>query len=130
MINIFNKNKKYQTTFDKVAGLNNAWGVKPKGFMDEEEKDLSINLIKEELSELIEAMDNNNAVEVLDACVDLCFVVMRIPHILEMNFDGAFDEVLRSNYSKFGDDGKPVYRDDGKIMKGKNYSPPKLDIFV
>lgn len=84
-------------------------------------------LIKEELKELDES---ETAVEALDAIVDICWVVMGLGYSLGFDMVGAIEEVYKSNMSKLGEDGKPILREDGKILKGPNYFKPDLRRFT
>ena len=88
--------------------------------------DLRYELIREELEELKEAMDEKDIVGVADALSDLLYVVYGAGHSFGIDLDNCFNEVHRSNMSKLGADGKPIYREDGKVMKGENYSPPDI----
>lgn len=89
---------------------------------------LRINLIDEELRELFNAVSDNNLTEIADALVDIQYVLSGTVLAFGMQniFDEMFDEVHRSNMSKLGPDGKPIYREDGKILKGPKYSKPNL----
>lgn len=89
--------------------------------------DLRYRLIKEEFEELVFATDHEQR---LDALADLLYVVYGTAIVLDYDIDGAFREVHRSNMSKLGADGKPMYRNDGKVLKGPNYSKPNLKPFV
>lgn len=84
-------------------------------------------LIQEELNELREAMDNKDLVGVADALTDILYVTYGAGHAFGINLDECFLEVQRSNMSKLGPDGKPMYREDGKVMKGPNYKEPDLE---
>ena len=88
------------------------------------------NLIKEELDELKKAIDNKDLLEVADALTDILYVTYGAGHAFGINLDKCFDEVQQSNMSKLGDDGKPIYNDKGKVMKGPNYFKPDLTKFV
>jgi len=92
--------------------------------------DLRYELIREELEELKQAMDNKDIVEVADALTDLLYVVYGAGHSFGINLDLMFAEVHRSNMSKLGEDGNPIHRDDGKVMKGPNYTPPNLKFMM
>ena len=87
---------------------------------------LRVDLIEEELNELKEAIKNNDIVEVADALTDILYVTYGAGHSFGVNLDKCFDEVQRSNMSKLGEGGNPIYNDSGKVMKGPNYSPPDL----
>lgn len=87
---------------------------------------MRVKLIREELKELIEAIKDNDIVEVADALTDILYVTYGAGHAFGVDLDACFAEVQRSNMTKLGADGKPVYRDDGKVIKGPNYSEPDL----
>lgn len=87
---------------------------------------LRIDLIEEELDELKEAIKNNDLVEIADALTDILYVTYGAGHAFGLDLDACFKEVQASNMSKLGEDGKPIYRDDGKILKGPNYFTPDL----
>ena len=88
---------------------------------------LRYDLINEELKELFEAMGKKDIVGVADALTDILYVTYGAGHAFGINLDNCFLEVQRSNMSKLGLDGKPIYREDGKVMKGPNYKEPDLD---
>ena len=91
---------------------------------------LRIDLIKEELEELKEAMNNNDLLEVADALTDILYVTYGAGHAFGIDLDQCFDEVQNSNMSKLSEDGKPIYNEAGKVMKGPNYFKPDLSKFV
>ncbi len=91
---------------------------------------LRIDLIKEELEELTEAMTNKDLLEVADALTDILYVTYGAGHAFGINLDKCFDEVQNSNMSKLDENGKPIYNDSGKVMKGPNYFKPDLSKFV
>ena len=91
---------------------------------------LRYDLIKEELEELKLAIDNNDIKEVADALTDILYVTYGAGHAFGINLDKCFDEVQNSNMSKLGLDGKPIYNENGKVMKGPNYFKPDLKKFV
>ena len=91
---------------------------------------LRINLIKEELNELEEAVENDDLLEVADALTDILYVTYGAGHAFGINLDGCFEEVQRSNMSKLDKDGNPIYNDHGKVLKGPNYFEPNLKKFV
>ena len=91
---------------------------------------LRIDLIKEELDELKEAMDNKDLLEVADALTDILYVTYGAGHAFGINLDKCFEEVQDSNMSKLGLDDKPIYNEKGKVMKGPNYFKPNLNKFV
>lgn len=89
---------------------------------------LRSELLREENEEYLEACENNNLVEIADALGDSLYIILGtiIAHGMQYKIEEIFDEIHRSNMSKLGEDGKPIYREDGKILKGKNYSKPDL----
>ena len=91
---------------------------------------LRYSLIKEELNELKEAMDKNNLKEVADALTDILYVTYGAGHAFGINLDACFIEVQSSNMSKLGKDGKPIYNEHGKVLKGPKYFKPNLSKFV
>jgi len=90
--------------------------------------DLRFNLMKEENEEYLEAVQNNDLVEVADALGDMLYILCGtiLEHGLQHKIEEVFDEIQRSNMSKLGEDGKPIYREDGKVMKGPNYFKPNF----
>ena len=88
------------------------------------------SLIKEELNELKEAIDKNNLKEVADALTDILYVTYGAGHAFGINLDACFTEVQSSNMSKLGKDGKPIYNEHGKVLKGPKYFKPDLSKFV
>ena len=91
---------------------------------------LRYSLIKEELNELREAIDKNNLKEVADALTDILYVTYGAGHAFGINLDACFTEVQSSNMSKLGKDGKPIYNEHGKVLKGPKYFKPNLSKFV
>ena len=91
---------------------------------------LRIDLIKEELEELTVAMNKKDLLEVADALTDILYVTYGAGHAFGIDLDSCFEEVQNSNMSKLGSDGKPIYNDTGKVMKGPNYFKPDLSKFV
>ena len=91
---------------------------------------LRVSLINEELEEFKEAIKNNDLKEAADALTDILYVTYGAGHAFGINLDECFDEVQRSNMSKLGKDGKPIYNDDGKVMKGPKYFKPDLNKFL
>ena len=121
------------TNFEKVKLFMNTYGqeVKDKAeFSDAKTNKLRIDLIKEELEELTQAMKDNNLLEVADALTDILYVTYGAGHAFGIDLDKCFDEVQNSNMSKLGEDGKPIYNDSGKVMKGPNYFKPDLLKFI
>ena len=91
---------------------------------------LRIDLIKEELEELTEAMNNKDLLEVADALTDILYVTYGAGHAFGIDLDKCFEEVQNSNMSKLDENGKPIYDDSGKVMKGPSYFKPDLSKFV
>ena len=91
---------------------------------------MRIDLIKEELEELTEAMQDENLLEVADALTDILYVTYGAGHAFGIDLDKCFEEVQNSNMSKLGEDGKPIYNEAGKVMKGPNYFKPDLSKFL
>ena len=121
------------TNFKKVALFMNSFGqeVKTKASLSSEKiNNLRINLIKEELEELSIAIKQKNIIEVADALTDILYVTYGAGHAFGIDLDKCFDEVQRSNMSKLNADGKPIYNENGKVMKGPNYFKPNLSKFV
>ena len=98
----------------------------PIADLGESKKLLRFNLMKEENEEYLEAVQNNDLVEIADALGDMMYILCGtiIEHGLQDKIEAVFDEIQRSNMSKLGEDGKPIYREDGKVMKGPNYFKP------
>ena len=121
------------SNFDKVGTFMKTFGqeVKTKpSFSSDKINKLRIDLIKEELGELQEAMKNNDLLEVADALTDILYVTYGAGHAFGINLDKCFDEVQNSNMSKLGENGEPIYNESGKVMKGPNYFKPDLSKFV
>ena len=121
------------TNFEKVKLFMDTYGqeVKDKAkFSDEKTNKLRIDLIKEELEELTQAMNDKNLLEVADALTDILYVTYGAGHAFGIDLDKCFDEVQNSNMSKLGEDGKPIYNESGKVMKGPNYFKPDLLKFI
>ena len=121
------------TNFNKVGTFMKTFGqeVKTKpSFSTEKINKLRVNLIKEELSELTEAMNNKDLLEVADALTDILYVTYGAGHAFGINLDKCFEEVQNSNMSKLDENGKPIYNEHGKVMKGPNYFKPNLSKFV
>ena len=115
--------KKFMETFGQIVR------TKPQ-FPDERTMQLRFDLIKEELSELENAMKTKNLKEIADALTDILYVTYGAGYAYGINLDKCFKEVQRANMSKLGNDGKPIYNENGKVMKGPNYSEPNLKQFV
>ena len=94
--------------------------------------DLRFNLMKEENEEYLEAVENNDIVEIADALGDMLYILCGtiLEHGLQHKIEEVFDEIQRSNMSKLGEDGKPIYREDGKVMKGPNYFKPNFSAIL
>ena len=121
------------SNFNKVGTFMKTFGqeVKTKpSFSTDKINKLRIDLIKEELDELQEAMKNNDLLEVADALTDILYVTYGAGHAFGINLDKCFDEVQNSNMSKLGENGEPIYNESGKVMKGPNYFKPDLSKFV
>ena len=121
------------TNFNKVGVFMKTFGqeVKNKPSLSIEKiNQLRISLIQEELDELKEAMANNDLLEVADALTDLLYVTYGAGHAFGIDLDKCFNEVQNSNMSKLGANGKPIYNELGKVMKGPNYFKPDLSKFV
>ena len=121
------------TNFQKVKTFMQTFGqdVKSKpAFSTDKINDLRYNLIKEELEELKQALDNKDLLEVADALTDILYVTYGAGHAFGIDLDKCFDEVQNSNMSKLGSDGKPIYNDAGKVMKGPDYFRPDLSKFL
>ena len=121
------------TNFDKVGNFMKTFGqeVKTKpSFSTDKINKLRLNLIKEELSELTEAMNNRDLLEVADALTDILYVTYGAGHAFGINLDKCFEEVQNSNMSKLDENGKPIYNEHGKVMKGPNYFKPDLSKFI
>jgi len=119
----FESVKKFMETFGQE--------IKEKaGFPDDKITSLRYELIKEELDELKDAIDSKDIKEVADALTDILYVTYGAGHAFGINLDKCFEEVQNSNMSKLGTDGKPIYNDKGKVMKGPNYFKPDLNKFV
>ena len=121
------------TNFEKVRQFMQTFGqeVKTKSsFSDEKTNKLRLDLIKEELEELKNAMESKDLLEVADALTDILYVTYGAGHAFGINLDKCFDEVQNSNMSKLGNDGKPIYNESGKVMKGPDYFKPDLSKFL
>ena len=119
----FNKVKVFMETFGQE--------VKSKAsFPDQKIQNLRYDLIKEELDELKEALDQKNLKEVADALTDILYVTYGAGHAFGIDLDRCFAEVQNSNMSKLDENGKPIYNENGKVMKGPNYFKPNLQKFI
>ncbi|MGH2665365.1 hypothetical protein [Flavobacterium sp.] len=106
-------------------GINN----EPTGDLGESKNVLRFNLMKEENEEYLEAVQNNDIVEIADALGDMLYILCGtiLEHGLQHKIEAVFDEIQRSNMSKLGENGKPIYREDGKVLKGPNYFKPNFE---
>ncbi len=121
------------TNFNKVGIFMKTFGQEVKkepSFSTDNINQLRISLIQEELDELKEAMDNKDLIEVADALTDLLYVTYGAGHAFGIDLDKCFNEVQNSNMSKLGEDGKPIYNEKGKVLKGPNYFKPDLKKFL
>ncbi len=121
------------SNFNKVKDFMSIYGQEIKNnaeFPDKKIIELRLKLIQEELNEFKEAIKNKDIIEVADALTDILYVTYGAGHSFGINLDKCFDEVQRSNMSKLGEDGKPIYNEFGKVMKGPNYSKPDLKQFL
>tara|TARA_B100000131_G_scaffold287755_1_gene298625 strand:- start:58 stop:429 length:372 start_codon:yes stop_codon:yes gene_type:complete len=121
------------TNFEKVGLFMKTFGQEVKnkpGLSSEKINNLRISLINEELDELKQAMKNKDLKEAVDALTDILYVTYGAGHAFGVNLDKCFDEVQKSNMSKLGDDGKPIYNEAGKVMKGPGYFKPDLSKFI
>ena len=121
------------TNFEKVGIFMKTFGqeLKTKSELSSEKTNkLRISLIEEELEELKLAIKDNNIKDVADALTDILYVTYGAGHAFGINLDKCFEEVQNSNMSKLGDDGKPIYNEHGKVMKGPSYFKPDLNKFI
>jgi len=121
------------TNFNSVKKFMEVFGqeVKTKAeFPSEKIVRLRYNLIKEELDEFEQALKNKDLKEVADALTDILYVTYGAGHAFGIDLDKCFDEIQRSNMSKLGDDGNPIYNEHGKVMKGPKYFQPDLAKFI
>ena len=121
------------TNFEKVGLFMSTFGqeVKTKSELSSEKiNSLRLSLIQEELDELTKAINENDILEVADALTDILYVTYGAGHAFGINLDKCFEEVQNSNMSKLDENGKPIYNEHGKVMKGPNYFKPDLSKFV
>ena len=121
------------TNFEKVGLFMKTFGqeVKTEASLSTNKiNSLRISLIKEELEELKKAISDNNIVEIADALTDILYVTYGAGHAFGVNLDKCFNEVQESNMSKLGEDGKPIYNEQGKVLKGPKYFKPDLSKFL
>ena len=120
------------TNFEKVGIFMKTFGQEVKdrpSFSTEKINNLRVSLIEEELKELKDAMESKDLLEVADALTDILYVTYGAGHAFGINLDKCFDEVQNSNMSKLDSNGKPIYNDFGKVMKGPNFFKPNLKKF-
>ena len=121
------------TNFEKVGLFMKTFNQEVKtssGLSGEKINTLRINLISEEFEELKKAISDNNIVEIADALTDILYVTYGAGHAFGINLDKCFNEVQESNMSKLDQDGKPIFNEHGKVMKGPNYFKPDLSKFL
>ena len=121
------------TNFEKVGLFKKTFNQEVKtssGLGSEKINTLRINLISEEFEELKKAISDNNIVEIADALTDILYVTYGAGHAFGINLDKCFNEVQESNMSKLDKDGKPIFNENGKVMKGPNYFKPDLSKFL
>jgi predicted HAD superfamily Cof-like phosphohydrolase len=121
------------TNFEKVKVFMKTFGqdIKQQASLSTEKiNSLRISLIEEELDELKQAMKEKDIKEVADALTDILYVTYGAGHAFGIDLDKCFDEVQNSNMSKLGEDGKPIYNESGKVMKGPNYFKPDFNKFI
>ena len=126
MIKQLNAVKEFHTAFE--IGFSES----PKSDLGESKNILRFNLMKEENEEYLEAVQNNDLIEIVDALGDMLYILCGtiIEHGLQHKIEAVFDEIQRSNMSKLNHDGKPIYREDGKVMKGPNYFKPDFSKII
>ena len=115
--------KKFMETFEQEV-------KQSPSFPTEKIQELRIKLIEEEFLELKEAIKSKDIKEVADALTDILYVTYGAGHAFGIDLDGCFDEVQRSNMSKLDENGKPIYNEDGKVLKGPNYFKPNFEKFI
>ena len=121
------------SNFNKVKTFMETFGQEVKNkpsFSTDKINSLRYDLIKEELEELKAAMESKDLLEVADALTDILYVTYGAGHAFGIDLDKCFEEVQNSNMSKLGEDGKPIYNESGKVMKGPRYFKPNLTKFV
>lgn len=122
-----------QKQLDAVKLFHTTYGLgvsnEMKGDIGKQKSMLRFELMKEENEEYLEAVKNNDIVEIADALGDMLYILCGtiLEHGLQHKIESVFDEIQRSNMSKLGEDGKPIYREDGKVMKGPNYFKPNFE---
>jgi len=121
---------------DAVALFHTTYGLgvsqTPRADLGTSKNELRFNLMKEENEEYLEAVKNNDLTEIADALGDMLYILCGtiLEHGLQHKIEEVFDEIQRSNMSKLGEDGKPIYREDGKVMKGPNYFKPDFSKII
>ncbi len=131
--NITQKINDMQKQLDAVKLFHTTYGLGVstdiKADLGEQKNNLRFELMKEENEEYLEAVQNNDIVEIADALGDMLYILCGtiLEHGLQHKIESVFDEIQRSNMSKLGEDGKPIYREDGKVMKGPNYFKPNFE---
>lgn len=124
---------KMKSNLNAVKQFHEAFGLgvlhEPKAYLGEDKLTLRFNLMAEENEEYLEAARNNNVVEVADALGDMLYILCGtiLEHGLQHKIEEVFDEIQRSNMSKLNHDGRPIYREDGKVLKGPNYFKPDIE---
>jgi len=121
------------TNFEKVGVFMKTFGqeIKTKPSLSSDKiNTLRINLIEEELKELKHAIENKDLKETIDALTDILYVTYGAGHAFGVDLDKCFEEVQKSNMSKLGEDGKPIFNENGKVMKGPKYFKPNISKFV
>ena len=121
------------TNFEKVGLFMKTFGQEVKTnacFSSDKINKLRVDLIEEELNELKDAINKKDLKETIDALTDILYVTYGAGHAFGVNLDKCFEEVQNSNMSKLGEDGKPIYNESGKVMKGPNYFKPNLSQFL
>ena len=121
------------TNFQKVKNFMETFGQEVKSkpsFSSEKINELRFNLIREELDEFKQSLDNNDLLEAADALTDILYVTYGSGHAFGIDLDACFEEVQNSNMSKLGNNGRRIFNDQGKVMKGPNYFKPDLSKFI
>jgi predicted HAD superfamily Cof-like phosphohydrolase len=123
--------KQLQQLWDFQSAYNSTKNTTPT-LIEPDDYFLRYNLGKEELLEYLEACNNDDLVEITDALADQLYILLgtMVAHGMQDIIEDVFNEVHRSNMSKLGEDGKPIYREDGKILKGPNFTPPNIEQFL
>ena len=123
--------KQLQQLWDFQSAYNSTRNTKPT-LIEPDDYFLRYRLGKEELLEYLDACNNDDLVEITDALADQLYILLgtMVAHGMQDIIEDVFDEVHRSNMSKLGENGKPIYREDGKVLKGPNYSPPNIAQFL